>query len=235
MSQALRKHQSFLWNIYGHVYDGLLHFWPYQNLLKQVNQKADLKAGERVLDLGCGTGNVLEMILDVPQTTAIGVDVSASMLAQARKKLQAEVQEGRLVLENADLLSFLKSQPTDSFDKIIMSNVLYAVADRQSIWQEIKRVLKPKGVVVVATALSTNSWPIIREHFQHAPFWSALRPSLLAVFLVDGLINIFGQAGSFEFPSEDLIFSEIIKAGGSHTDSARVYGGVDILFVVTFR
>lgn len=107
--------------------------------------RADLRWGETVLDVGCGTG-VLTMLAKERVGTdgeAHGVDPSTEMIALARKKsakagLDVEFRTG--VIED---LAF----PDDSFDAVMSSLMLHHLPDdvKRKGFSEIVRVLRPGG------------------------------------------------------------------------------------------
>ena len=71
-----------------------------------------LAAGQRILDLGCGTGrHALELARRGCHVT--GVDLSDGMLAQARQRAQAEGLAGRLTFEQADATRYTAAAPFD--------------------------------------------------------------------------------------------------------------------------
>ncbi len=228
-----------LWYLYGYTYDGLRAFYPYRQLIHSVYQRLDLQPGQTILDMGCGTGNLLEQALKITAVKGIGIDVSASMLAQAKHKLQAYVQAGRVVLLEGDLRERLRELPSQSFDCIASVNVFYALTEREAVWQELMRLLKPGGRIVVTSSVRTGSGAIIKEHLDHAPWWQLLRPRLVGVYLMDALINLFGNTGQFEFPSQADLRREVERAGGVCHNFVRCYGGstqgVNVLFTVTRR
>jgi 2-polyprenyl-3-methyl-5-hydroxy-6-metoxy-1,4-benzoquinol methylase len=94
----------------------------------------------RVLEVGCGAGNVLER---VGPSTRVGVDISSFLLAKSRARLGHEVS---LFQMNAEHLGF----SNHSFDRIYCTEVLEHVLNPKTVLQEIRRVLKPDGVAVVS-------------------------------------------------------------------------------------
>jgi ubiquinone/menaquinone biosynthesis C-methylase UbiE len=93
-----------------------------------------------VLDLGCGAGNLLERL---EGSRLVGVDLSDTMLAQARKRLggRANVE---LVKANAEALPF----PDAAFGRVVCSEVLEHVLDPKKVVAEIRRVCSPRARVV---------------------------------------------------------------------------------------
>ena len=95
----------------------------------------------RILDLGCGTGMLLDE-LSKRCKFVIGVDVSAEMLNLARRRADA-----MLVRADADQLPFADS----SFDAAVSVTLLQNMPDPAVTMQELARVVKPNGIIVVTT------------------------------------------------------------------------------------
>ncbi|MCC6697527.1 MAG: methyltransferase domain-containing protein, partial [Candidatus Hydrogenedentes bacterium] len=114
---------------------------------------ASLRPGETVLDLGSGGGfDVFIAGKKVgPAGKAIGVDMTAPMLAKARKNL-ATYRE-RTGLDNVEFrLGEIEHLPVadNSVDVIISNCVINLSPDKPQVWREIARVLKPGGRVAVS-------------------------------------------------------------------------------------
>jgi SAM-dependent methyltransferase len=114
---------------------------------------AALKPGEVVLDLGSGAG--FDCFLIGPKVgatgRAIGVDMTADMLAKARRNL-ASYRE-RTGLDNVEFrLGEIEHLPLPdaSVDVVISNCVLNLSPDKAQVWREIARVLKPGGRVAVS-------------------------------------------------------------------------------------
>src|SRR3954454_78211 len=72
----------------GAAYDRLST--PMEEMGREVMDRCELRGDETVLDAGCGSGRLTERLIDrVPDGRVIGVDVSASMIDAARKRLGA--------------------------------------------------------------------------------------------------------------------------------------------------
>ncbi len=90
--------------------------------------------GERILDLGCGDGQLTQRIA-ATGTVVVGVDASPEMLAAARSR-GVDAQEGR-----AELLPFADR----SFDAVFSNAALHWVRGQDEMMAEVRRVLKPGG------------------------------------------------------------------------------------------
>jgi SAM-dependent methyltransferase len=114
---------------------------------------ASLRPGEVVLDLGSGGG--MDAFIAGPKVGArgriIGVDMTADMLAKARRNTAAYAQ--RTGLDNVEFrLGEIEHLPVAdaSVDVVISNCVLNLSPDKPQVWREIARVLKPGGRVAVS-------------------------------------------------------------------------------------
>jgi ubiquinone/menaquinone biosynthesis C-methylase UbiE len=99
--------------------------------------------GERVLDVGCGTGMLLERIVDqYPDSEVMGVDLSPAMVAQARRRLPQ-----RVTLEAADAEALPFS--THSFDLVLSVSSFHFWPAPKDALAELRRVLRPGGRLAI--------------------------------------------------------------------------------------
>ena len=108
-----------------------------------------IEPGSVVLDLGCGAGT--DLLIAAQMTgrdgRVIGVDMTASMLEQARASAHA------LGLENVELHeSLIEALPIEdaSVDVVISNGVIDLVPDKDAVFDEIDRVLRPGGRLQIA-------------------------------------------------------------------------------------
>ena len=124
---------------------------------------AALKPGEVVLDLGSGGGfDVFIAGRGVSATgRAIGVDMTPDMLAKARRNIATYREQTKL-----DNVEFLLGEiehlplPDSSVDVVISNCVINLSPDKQQVWREIARVLKPGGRVAVSDMALLKPLPI---------------------------------------------------------------------------
>lgn len=114
---------------------------------------AELKEGEVVVDLGSGGGFDIFLAGRRVGATgrAIGVDMTAEMLAKARRN--SAVYTRQTGLENVEFrLGEIEHLPLadNSVDAIISNCVINLSPDKAQVWREIARVLKPGGRVAVS-------------------------------------------------------------------------------------
>jgi SAM-dependent methyltransferase len=108
-----------------------------------------VEPGEIVLDLGCGAGTDLLIAAQMtgPTGEAIGVDMTSAMLERARGSA------AELGLENVELHeSLIESLPLDdaSVDVVISNGVIDLIPDKDAVFDEIDRVLRPGGRLQIA-------------------------------------------------------------------------------------
>ncbi len=105
--------------------------------------QCDVQPGQRLLDVGCGTGTLLQTALkQTPGFQAVGVDVTAAMLAIARQKLPAPVT---LQQASAESLPFA----SNSFDWVVSSSMFHYLSSPRTALSEMRRVLRPGGYLVL--------------------------------------------------------------------------------------
>lgn len=114
-----------------------------QASVRETLARADIADGERVLDVGCGTGVLLgEIGHQAPEARLTGVDLVGEMLAVAQERLPADVE---LTSAPAEALPFDDA----SFDVVISSSVLHYIRQPERALAEIGRVLTPGGRLVL--------------------------------------------------------------------------------------
>lgn len=118
----------------------------------------------RVMDLGCGTGlgvRALQgMIIE-----AVGVDLSAGMVAQAQMSgLYAALHVGGMV-------EALQAEADASFDLVLIADAVMYVADLAPLLREAARVLTPRGMLAFSAETHDGEGVILGEklRYAHAP------------------------------------------------------------------
>lgn len=116
----------------------------------------DLRDGDRLLDVGCGTGVLLQRAAgEQPGLRATGIDLSLSMLSLARARLPRQVS---LVLADATRLPVRSA----SFDAVVSASALHYWPDPVSGVREVARVLRPGGQVVITDWSGDSLWVRLR-------------------------------------------------------------------------
>ena len=132
-----------------HRYDTTAHLYDTRYLEEQV---AKITAGLRhlddkelgvVLDLGCGTGILIDELKDMA-VEIVGADISRRTLLEARKRTE-NAHRAHLVLADADNTPFKENV----FDSVFAVTLLQNMPDPHLTLKEMKRVSKAKAVFVV--------------------------------------------------------------------------------------
>ena len=114
-----------------------------QQSIKATLDRLQVDSQGNILDLACGTGTLLSNLLEfVPAKNLFGIDISSEMLAIAQEKLAATVH---LEKANSEELPFANNH----FQQVISTNSLHYFQQPQKVLQEIKRVLKPGGELLI--------------------------------------------------------------------------------------
>jgi SAM-dependent methyltransferase len=109
--------------------DGGLH--PKHRLMQYHDFFVDrIKAGEKVLDLGCGVGALAASIAERSKAEVTGMDWSEEVLSKARQRAAASGSAGPNLKLTYSLGDITKDQCKGQFDTIVLSNVLEHIAER---------------------------------------------------------------------------------------------------------
>ena len=113
-----------------------------------IVEAADVRPGQSVLDVACGTGTLLALLAACtgPDGRAVGIDMSEEMLEKGRNKVKMSQVE--FIHANAEDLPF----EDESFDRVTASLAIHEMnrAGRANALAEMHRVLKPGGFCVIA-------------------------------------------------------------------------------------
>jgi len=153
---------------YAPVYD--LLFGPlFEPGRRRLVQALNFRPGEEVLEVGVGTGLSLRYYPSHVRVT--GIDLSPHMLARA------SVQVRRHSLRNVALMAMdvqRLSFPDASFDKVTAMYVASVVPDPAEMMQELERVCRPGGEVVVVNHFSRGNGMVARIERGLAPLARSL-------------------------------------------------------------
>ncbi|MDD2707154.1 MAG: class I SAM-dependent methyltransferase [Verrucomicrobiae bacterium] len=151
MAPSLGKKGSYVFQNYDRALSILLPYLNFQS---------------KILDVGCGTGNLIHYLVRKGYDQAVGVDMSAIYVDEAQKK-GVPVRRGK-----AEELPF----DNQMFDAVIMEQVLEHVINPARAFKEARRVLKNNGILFVGVPDAARYgdirffdfyWLLIREHIQH--------------------------------------------------------------------
>ena len=114
------------------------------------------RAGERLVDLGCGRGGdlVKAAVLVGPGGTAIGVDAAARMVEAARERT-AGLPQVRVIQGDLGAVPL----PDGCADAVVSNCAINHARDKAAVYREVARLLAPGGRVVVSDVVSDAPLP----------------------------------------------------------------------------
>ncbi len=114
-------------------------------------------SGETVVDLGCGRGQdvIRAAALVRDGGRAIGVDLSAEMLEQARRLVPASLTNVAFVRSGLAPLDL----PDGAADVVVSNCAINHAPDKEAVYREVHRVLRPGGRFVVSDVIAEEELP----------------------------------------------------------------------------
>ena len=128
-----------------------------------------LELGEQVLDLGSGAGtdSLVAAQMVGPEGHVTGIDMTPEMLAKARAAAAELGQQNiEFVAAEAERLPFDEA----SFDVVISNGVIDLIPDKDAVFSEIFRVLRPEGRIQIADV--TIQQPVSEEGKRNIDLWT---------------------------------------------------------------
>lgn len=135
----------------------------------EVLERLPLEGDEVVLDAGCGTGRVTELLLArLPRGRVVALDFSAAMLEQAKQRLMPFA--GRVEFVQADLGRRLPLQ--EPVDAVLSTATFHWVMDHDALFANLSAVLRPGGWLVAQCGGFGNVARLLRTAAEVHPGFS---------------------------------------------------------------
>lgn len=113
-----------------------------QRFYDLIYGSVDLKVGDSVLDVGCGTGTVLKGLSEIEDINGFGIDVEPNMLSVAKVKCpDMDIRES-----SCDDTGY----EDESFDVLTTCMAYHHFPDKEGFEKEAERILKPGGYLYIA-------------------------------------------------------------------------------------
>jgi ubiquinone/menaquinone biosynthesis C-methylase UbiE len=126
------------------LYDPIVKLLGGDRARKALLDQAAIQTGYRVLDIGCGTGDLVTLIKGLhPDVDVVGLDPDPKALIRARRKAERAAVLIQLDQGFSDELPY----PDASFDRVFSSFMLHHLqaGEKERTLREVRRVLKPGG------------------------------------------------------------------------------------------
>lgn len=137
----IKKNKNFFNSVADHYDNKLLKSWFLKALQKTI-ELIDIKENSRILDLGCGTGNLLKILEDENKNLMLfGIDISEKMLKIAAAKLK----KSKLILNSAENINFKEN----FLDIVFSTEAFHHFSNYNLIMKNIHKILKKDGKLIV--------------------------------------------------------------------------------------
>ncbi|MCQ6563813.1 class I SAM-dependent methyltransferase [Paenibacillus mendelii] len=150
---------------------GIFGLWIGEKMVKQHQPETfwtidliKLQPNDKVLELGCGAGFAIQLLQNqLTDGHVIGIDLSKTMVRSATIRNKKAIKSGRAEIRygSAEEIPY----PNSSFDKVFSIHSIYFWDDLPRSINEIFRVLKPGGSVIIT--LSYGKGGVVYNHIQN--------------------------------------------------------------------
>jgi ubiquinone/menaquinone biosynthesis C-methylase UbiE len=126
------------------LYDPLQRLLGMESVHRQLVYRARIQPAQRILEIGCGTGNLAILIKRLhPDAEMVGIDPDPKALARAQRKAMREALSVQLDRGFAEELPYLDA----SFDRLLSALMFHHLGteEKEKSLDEARRVLKPGG------------------------------------------------------------------------------------------
>src|SRR5207244_2184354 len=167
-----------------------------------------IRPGESVLDVGCGKGELAHDLAFRGGARVTGIDVSPVSLAIARERFAAP----GLDFAEGDVLTW---RPEQSFDVVVLSNVLEHIADRVALLRQLLQSVRPQRVLIRVPS-SERDWTVPLRRELGLTYFSD--PTHETEYTLDQLRDELGEAG-LELREVVQRWGELWAAAGPRTEA----------------
>jgi ubiquinone/menaquinone biosynthesis C-methylase UbiE len=162
--------------------------------------------GDRCLEIGCGGGVLLERVLTAGAGSVAGLDHSPDMLALSMKRNAEALATERLALKLGDASSIPWAD--QSFDAVFTANMFFYVEDPAAVLDEVFRVLRPGGRLVIHTAPGPLPRPSLKKWWVLIPMISAMN-----VHTDEEMADLYKNAGFTDVTVSSQRFFQQLSRG----------------------
>ena len=177
-------------------------FAPFDDLFALI----DARPGLRIIDLGCGTGELTARLADqLPESDVLGIDSSPEMLAQAASLVRPRLRFERQAIEDV----------TGQWDVVFSHAALQWVDDHTTLVPRLLALVAADGQIAVQVPSNHNheSHLLIRETAGEAPFRAALGGwvRVAPVLPIDAYAEILHASGAAAVTVFEKIYPHVLE------------------------
>ncbi len=187
-----------------------------QDKIWRKNVRGHAKEGMKVLEVGCGPGSFAEDLIGMDITC---LDPSAEMLRVAKKRVdRARLARGEKPAKYVEAIAESIPLPDDSFDRVFCLFSFRDFQDKKKGLEEIFRVLKPGGQLVICDAGKAN-W----IHGLAGRIWMATVVQLIARIITKEKNHPWkGLARTYSYYGTNAYYRKMMKEVGFHQVQGRL-------------
>lgn len=162
-------------------------------------------AGARVLEIGCGRGIGIEILLSLGAAQVVGFDLDPKMISLAQKRTERYGNRVQVFIGDAEKVEL----PDNSFDAVVDFGILHHVSGWRKALAEVARLLKPGGVFYFEDIFRRFTYMLLVRMLTDHP--------LDTQFTADDFRVGIEQAGmkvvKWRQPGDLLVIGQALKAG----------------------
>jgi ubiquinone/menaquinone biosynthesis C-methylase UbiE len=129
-----------------------------------IVQLLDIQPSDHLLEIGCGPGVAIQGFAALAKEgRVVGIDASTVMVEQARKRNAKAIAMGRVEIEQGEASAL--PYPDASFEKVAATHVIYFWSDVVTTLQEVRRVLRPGGIVAIGFQIKEHMPSVAQQGF----------------------------------------------------------------------
>lgn len=184
-------------------------FAPFADLFEMI----DVRPGLRVVDLGCGTGELTARLAEqLPGSDVLGIDASAEMLAQAQLLARPDLRFEQRAIEDV----------TGSWDIVFSHAALQWVEDHRALVPRVFALVAPGGQIAVQVPSNHNhdAHILIRETAAEEPFRAALGgwARIAPVLSIDEYAEILYANGATDVIVIEKVYPHVLEDADAIAD-----------------
>lgn len=198
------------------------------NWRKKVVEIVGRNNPKQILDIATGTGDLAIMMSQLNPDKIIGLDISAGMLEVGKQKISKVNLSDKIdmVVGDSEAMPF----KDNTFDAITVSFGVRNFANLGKGIQEIARVLKPTGVLVILETSNPTKFPFKQGYKLYT---NLFLPIIGKLFSKDKVAYSYLSESANSFPFGEAFCNILQKNGFTHTKANPVTFGVATIYTAT--